>query len=114
MALLFFVPQAARLFAAQGAGPEDTFFQVCAKGTAEEVRKVLKDGAKINAKDEEDMTALMYAARDNADPEVMKVLLRAVAKFNKEVSWYEPGKKVNVNAGNEKGKTDLMLAAANN
>ena len=48
MALLLFVLQAAGLFAAQDTEPEDTFFQVCAKGTAEEVRKALKDGAKIN------------------------------------------------------------------
>ncbi len=98
---------------------DNDFLQLCATGTAEAIRKALGKGAKINAKNEDDMTVLMYAARDNADPEVMTVLLDAAAEFNKTGLWQKGKSKlgfktVDVNDGNKEGMTALMFAAGNN
>ena len=96
---------------AQRARIDGAFLRLCAKGTAEEVRQALKFGANIGAKDAEGMTTLMYAARDNANPEVIKVLLDAAATFNED-TW-NILQKVDVNAGNRDGRTALMFAVEN-
>ena len=96
---------------AQGA---DNFFQVCAKGTVADIRRALDAGAKINAKDNKGMTALMYAAKDNIHPEVITVLLEAADEFNRKRPWYKLGKKVDINDVDREGKTALMYAAESN
>jgi len=85
----------------------------------------------VNAKDKRDMTALMWAAAKNSDPEVVKVLLsRADANVQDEkgltalmyAAWKNsnPGVvkvlsgKADVNAQDEKGLTALMYAAWKN
>ena len=83
---------------AQETVPEDTFFQICANGTAAEIGEALKNGAKSNAKDKEGKTALMFAAEKNS-PDAVQVLLKAGAE---------------INARDEKKKTALMWAARKN
>ena len=62
--------------ARQSAATSDEYFlQLCESGTAQEVEAAIKDGANVNAKDENGETALMYAARSNRNPEVVSVLL---------------------------------------
>ena len=57
-------------------------WNVAAYGTATDVRAALKNGANVNARDEYDRTALMYAAWDNKKPSVAKALLAAGADVN--------------------------------
>ena len=107
------------LVMARGEKPEDAFFRLCAKGTAEEVSKALYSGANINAQDAQGMTALMYAARDNADPTVMRVLLIAAAEFQEKgllQGWRGRlrSKTIDVNDRNQEGMTALMFAVENN
>jgi ankyrin repeat protein len=110
-ALLFFVLLGAWPLATRGAEPENDFFRICSKGTLEDVRKALIIGVNIHARDGQGMTALMYAARDNADPEVMKVLLRAAAPRR---PWYKLGGEVAVEDRDKEGRTALMFAVENN
>ncbi len=80
----------------QSAMPDKAFIELCKKGTADEVRRALAYGANVCAKDKDGWTALMYAAAENPNPEVVKALLRGGAE---------------VNAKNKDGATALMLAA---
>ena len=104
---------------AQGGMTDTAFFKLCAEGTAEEIRLALCAGADIGARDAQGMTALMYAAKNNADPTVIKVLLMAAADFKERgllQSWKSrPSfKTLDVNDRNEEGMTALMFAAENN
>ena len=130
IAALVFVLISSGPVAAQAVMPDINFLRLCAKGTAEEVHQALKSGANIAVKDVQDTTTLMYAAKSNADSEVMTVLLNAVAEFNKkgfggknEKGLWEKGielwnegksklgfKTVDVNDRNKEGKTALMFA----
>ena len=86
---------------AQRAMSDDAFLELCKKGTAGEVRKALAAGANFNARDKTSLTALMWAATKNSNPDVIKVLL-------------ESGAEVNARNGKVFGKTALMYAAAFN
>jgi hypothetical protein len=55
------------------------FLKLVKTGTPEAAGKALRDWACINARDEDGSTALMYAARNNTNPEVLSVLLKAGA-----------------------------------
>ena len=103
----------------QGIMTDADFLKLCAKGAVEEISKALSDGARINAKDEQDRTTLMYAAKNNADPTVIKVLLMAAADFKERgllQSWKSRPifKTLDVNDRNEEGMTALMFAVENN
>lgn len=111
VALLSFVLLCVWPFVTRSAEPRDDFFRVCSKGTLDDVRKALMLGVNIHARDKQGMTALMYAARDNADPEVMKVLLRAAAPRR---PWYKLGGEVAVEDRDKEGRTALMFAVENN
>ena len=55
------------------------FFELCKSGTARQVKNAIRTGAKINARDEQNRTALMVAARWNRDSEAVSALLDAGA-----------------------------------
>ncbi len=84
----------------------------------EVVQILLNAGADASIKDKQGMTVLMaYAARDDADPAVMKELLKVADEFNKKGLWRKGKnilgfKMIDVNAvDKEEGKTALMFAA---
>ena len=58
------------------------FLQLCANGTGEEVAQALRAGANVNAVDENNWTALHFAALSNNDPSVVKTLLEHGAYVN--------------------------------
>ena len=58
------------------------FFELCKFGTARQVKNAIRTDAKINARDEQNRTALMVAARWNRDSEVVSALLDAGADVN--------------------------------
>jgi len=58
------------------------FFELCKSGTARQVKNAIRTGAKINARDEQNRTALMVAARWNRDSEAVSALLNAGADVN--------------------------------
>lgn len=76
--------------------PKSNFFELCRIGTAQEVDAAIKAGADVNAKGRDKWTILMFAARENANPEIIATLIRSGA---------------DVNAKNKDGLTALMLAA---
>ena len=57
------------------------FIKLCRTGTAQQVEQAIKAGANVNAKDK-DVTALMFAAKNNPNPEVITVLVKAGANLN--------------------------------
>ena len=63
-----------------------------------DIRKLVKKGADVNARNYNGMTPLMYAAGDNQNPEIIRTLIELGA---------------NINASDDKGCTALMYAAAN-
>ncbi len=58
------------------------FFELCRSGSAEDVQGAIQAGADVNAKDNCGVTALMHAAQDNNNPEVIKSLINAGADVN--------------------------------
>lgn len=77
----------------------DDFFALAASGTPKQIEAAIKAGAKLDAKDSDGGTPLMFATSTNADPAVIELLLRAAAKIDdRDIS----------------GGTALMSAAANN
>ncbi len=85
--------------AVQGALPAEDFLKICAKGTVQEVRQALVEGADANARNDDGYTALMVAVYRNADPEVASALIAAGAA---------------VNARDAEGITPLIAAAMRN
>ena len=86
--------------------PDAVFLGRCATGTAEEVHQALDSGANIAAQDTLGMTALMIAAKYNADPAVMEVLLEAADEFNEKNLWQKGKsalgfKTMDINDGNK-------------
>ena len=75
------------------------FACLCKGGSVQQVQNALHAGTDINAKNEFGRTALTWAARDNTNPEVLKLLLDAGA---------------DVRAKDEEGRTALMWAARDN
>ena len=80
---------------AWGAVSDEDFMVLCYQGSAEEVHAALLKGANPNAKNNGGRTALMWAAAQNNNPDVVSVLLKAGA---------------DVNAKDKDGKTVLDLA----
>ncbi|SHN65631.1 Ankyrin repeat-containing protein, partial [Desulfovibrio litoralis DSM 11393] len=61
---------------------DEDFIQLCKKGTLEEVKKAIANGANVNAKDIDDRTALMRAVYSNPSPDVIAELIKAGADVN--------------------------------
>ena len=60
----------------------ETFLELCGNGTAESVEIAINKGADVNAKDADNLTALMYAARYNNSSVVITKLMEAGAAVN--------------------------------
>lgn len=67
-------------------GPTEELFNLLKDKNAmpEQVTKLIKNGADVNAKDKNGATHLMFAAHFNENPEVIRVLLKAGADVNAE------------------------------
>ena len=74
----------------------DDFFKLCEEGTAEEVERVIEAGVNSNAVNDSGLTALYYAAVNDKNPGVAKILIE---------------KGADVNAGNKDNATPLMRAS---
>ena len=86
------------------------------------IKTLISRGARINARDKNSMTALMYAAK-NGNSKIVKSLLAAGANVNAKIDLSDnennndpENKKVllDVDAGVENGETALMFATMNN
>lgn len=118
---------------AWGAMQDMDFFALCSFASAREIKAALASGADPNARFFfGSFTALMSAARDNADPEVISVLVEAGAYVDartpdKETALMFAAEKnvpavvaallkagADINARDGKGMTALMRAAKNN
>ena len=84
---------------AWGAVSDEDFMALCRQGSPEEVHAALLKGANPNAKNNGGRTALMMAALNNKNAEVLSLLLNAGA---------------GVNAKDKNGRTALMIAAERN
>ena len=58
------------------------FYSLCMSGSLQQIKDAIKNGANVNAKDNRNQTPLMWAARYNRDPEVVKALIEAGARVN--------------------------------
>ena len=77
----------------------EKFVELCKYGSVQQVREAIQTGICIDAKNQNNRTALMAAAEENLDPEIINMLLQAGA---------------DVNAKDEDGNTSLILAATRN
>ena len=68
-------PVIARMIAATVGTEKTKFLEICKNGSAEEIRKALSDGADPNTEDALGVTALMVAAANTDDPDVIMLLL---------------------------------------
>ena len=75
--------------------PED-FVELCKSGSVQQVREAIQAGGCIDAKSQNNRTALMAASEESRDPEVINVLLEAGA---------------DIEAKDQFGSTALMNAA---
>ena len=75
---------------------EQRFYNICKRGTLEEVRKALANGADVNERGIIEKTILMEAVRDNNEP-LVSLLLQ------------QPG--IQVNFMDDEGRTALHHAA---
>jgi len=55
---------------------DEDFLNLCRSGTEQQVETAIKNGSNINAKTENGVTALMFAAYYNSNPEVISILLK--------------------------------------
>ncbi len=76
------------------------FFELCRTSSKQKVSKAIADGIDVNATDEEERTALMYAAESNTNLDVINVLIEAGTN--------------NVNIRDSNGRTALMYATKSN
>jgi len=90
--LLFFFCFAAMLFA-------QDIFTLAKSGTPEQIQAAINAGAKVNDRDKDGWTPLMFAAQSNENPDVITTLLNAGAKVDDRDKY---------------GRTPLMRAAALN
>ena len=81
---------------AEAAISDEDFLELCVNGTPEDVERAIRGGANVNAADEDDWTALHFAALSNANPAVLEILLENGA---------------NVDARDDSGDTPLINAA---
>ena len=77
----------------------DDFVQLCSKGTIQEIRTALLNGANSNAKDSEQGRTALLAASENENLKILSLLLKVGA---------------DVNAKDNNGVTALMVATLNN
>jgi ankyrin repeat protein len=61
---------------ARAAMSNRSFVKLCESGSLAEIQAAIKAGADANAKDENEATALMWAAGFSANPEVISLLLK--------------------------------------
>jgi len=87
------------LFVASAYSQPKDFFELVMTGTPKEVQAAIDKGADVNSSGKDGMTALMYAAQSNTDPDVISILLTAGA---------DPEAKATT------GATALILAASYN
>lgn len=78
---------------------ESSFFELCKTGTPDEITRAIQGGARVEERTEQGATPLMWAALNNQNPEVLRVLLQAGARVDERT---------------EGGVTPLMAAAAKN
>ncbi len=77
----------------------ENIFDIAKSGTPAQVRSALESGAKVEDRDEDGESPLIYAAVSNQDPEVISILLKAGAAVDEQDS---------------DGNTPLMGASRNN
>ena len=77
--LAIFLGCAALAGSAHAAMSDAEFLELCSVGSAPRLEIALEQGANVEAKDEDGVTALMRVARDNFHPAVLHVLLNAGA-----------------------------------
>ena len=73
------------------------FFELCEKGSLQQINDAIKNGASVNARNDNGFTPLTWAALNNPDPEVLTALIKEGA---------------DVDAAN--GETALMSAVCGN
>ncbi|MCL1941762.1 MAG: ankyrin repeat domain-containing protein, partial [Synergistaceae bacterium] len=132
--LFFAVMVLAGLFCwrAEAAMSDEKFLELCGTGTAREVEKAIKGGAKVNAKNPQGLTPLIVAAFGNPNMDVIPLLIKNGADIKaKGQNGYTPlmAAALNSNPGaitallkggadikakGQNGETALMLAAAGN
>ena len=71
----------------------NALFEAAKSGKVADIKAAIKNGADVNARDEDGSTALMYAVVLNTNPDVIKALIAAGA---------------DINAKDEEGRTALM------
>ena len=69
----------------------EDFVELCKSGSVQQVREAILAGVCIDAKSQDNRTALMAAAEENQDPEVIHVLLEAGADINAKDEGYKDG-----------------------
>src|SRR5271157_1930393 len=91
-----FMALAFLLALASAYGQTTDFLELVKTGTPQQIQVAIKQGVDLNAQDGLGVTALMFAARHNQDPEVITTLLEAGADLK---------------AQSKAGVTALMFAA---
>ena len=87
-------------------------FELAKSGTPEQMHTTIAMGANVHDSDTAGRTPLMYAAGWNPNPEVIKALLRAMARVDDRA--LEGPNPSFLMMGSESGWTPLMYAAENN
>jgi ankyrin repeat protein len=111
---------------------DDEFLKLCEKGTPEEIKEAIENGANVNTKETDGYTALMYAAIQPDNAEVVSMfldrgadvnaeseigytaLMSAARQNNAEIVSLLLDRGADVNAKKEDGDTVLMSAARQN
>jgi Ankyrin repeats (3 copies) len=112
-------------------GGRPYIFQLVMNGTPQDVQELIDQGADVNARDAENSTPLMSAAKYNDKSDVVAILLKAGARVNDEndYGWtalmyaaqfnYNPQvvevlikAGANVNVKNQQGETALAMATS--
>ena len=124
------------LLTASASAQTTNFFDLVKTGSPQAVQAAIANGADVNARDNDGVTALMYAAESNQNPDVVATLLKAgadiLAKDSKPhwggtaLLWAAVGNKnpkvitvllkagADINVRNVDGKTALIWAVMEN